>query len=197
LSRRLNIYFIQESISGVIDLEDHPTIVNAVLRYLYVFDYSDDGDRDLPQMVFNVKVYALADKYDIPKLKPLAIEKFEKVAKANWNTTDFALSISAIYESTPSSDRGLRDPAVKLAARHSNKLLMENKVFEEMMAEVAEFGKDLACELSKQLKARPVVKRYICPACTGIWQITEELRSGRLFYCCHCGHSSTKWSKLG
>jgi hypothetical protein len=223
LTENLIFAFKQESESGIIDVDDDPTIVAAVIRYLYEFDYSDEDDKgdesddgdeggeghvgvvgdvgdegdlgdetDIPRMVFHVKVYALADKYDIPGLKALATAKFEKVARAEWNTADFPLSISAIYESTPLNDRGLRDVAVKLAATHSNILLKENEVFQNMTAKVAEFGKDLACELIK----RPVIKYYECPNCEEIWEVTEELSPGRPFYCYYCGRRSCKWLKL-
>ena len=45
-----------------------------------------------------------SSKYDILALKTLAAAKFEKLAKAGWNTTDFLHSIKVIYESTSPND---------------------------------------------------------------------------------------------
>jgi speckle-type POZ protein len=122
--------------------------VHASLRYLYGFNYADGVD--LPQMVFNAQVYALADKYDILALTTLAAAKFEELAKAGWNTTDFLHSIKVIYESTPPNDR-LRDVALRLATENAD-ALKDNELFQRIIGEVAEFRKSLAHELSPQLR---------------------------------------------
>jgi hypothetical protein len=69
-----------EAESGIIELQGDDTTVRAVLRYLYGFDYADGVN--LPQMVFNAQVCALAGKYDTLALKTLAAAKFEELAKA-------------------------------------------------------------------------------------------------------------------
>jgi hypothetical protein len=162
-----------------------------VLRYLYGFDYTKAVD--LPLMVFTAQVYALADKYDIPALKILATTKFEALATDSWNTTDFPHSIKVMYESTPSDDRGLRDVALRLAAENSHALFEDNEEFHAMIGEVAEFGKDLAHALSDCVKVQPVIKRYKCPGCAGIWQTTERVYSGRNFHCQWCGRRYSDW----
>jgi hypothetical protein len=162
-----------------------------VLRYLYGFDYAEAVD--LPLMVFATRVYALADKYDIPALKILATTKFEAVAKDGWNTTDFPRSIKVMYESTPSNDRGLRDVALRVAAENSNALFEANGEFQEVIGEVAEFGRDLAHALSDCLKVLPAIKRYRCPGCRGTWQTAEIIYSGRTSHCQCCGCGRSDW----
>ncbi|KAF2106549.1 hypothetical protein BDV96DRAFT_590806 [Lophiotrema nucula] len=50
-----------------------------MLQFLYTFDYDSSGraENSSSPMVFNVKVYSIADKYDIPALKSQAKHKFE------------------------------------------------------------------------------------------------------------------------
>ncbi|KAF4627649.1 hypothetical protein G7Y89_g10503 [Cudoniella acicularis] len=140
--RRCNGEF-EEAESGILELhDDDPIIVNAMLRHLYGFEYADGVH--LPEMIFNARIYGLADKYQIPNLKGLAKTKFESVARAGWNTIEFPLSIEIIYESTPSSDRSLRDIATKLAVEHLTALFENNDAFLNTAGKVAEFRRDIA-----------------------------------------------------
>jgi hypothetical protein len=68
------------------------------------------------------------------------VAKFEELAKAGWNTTDFLHSIKVIYESTPPNDR-LQYVVLRVATQ-------DNAIFQKIPGEVAEFRKDLAHELS-------------------------------------------------
>ena len=68
-------------------------------------------------LIMNTNVYAMADKFDIPKLKQLAKLKFEHHAK-KWPHTDFPAVIHRILECTPSNDRGLREVCVGICAEH-------------------------------------------------------------------------------
>ena len=60
----------------------------------------------------HTSMYALADKYAIPSLSLICIAKFQSVTKT---TTLWPLLklVPAIYESTPDSDRGLRDILIR------------------------------------------------------------------------------------
>ena len=113
-----------------------------MLQHLYGFEYS--GSVHLPEMIFNARIYGLADKYEILSLKGLAKTKFESVARAGWNTIDFPLSIEIIYESTPSSDRELRDIATKLTVEHSTVLFENNDAFLNTAGKVTKFRRDVA-----------------------------------------------------
>lgn len=52
-------------------------------------------------MIFNARVYGIADKYDVPALKSQAKEKFEKVVETCWDMDDFPHAIAEVYSSTP------------------------------------------------------------------------------------------------
>lgn len=62
-----------------------------------------------PHLVEHTRVYALAEKYDVPSLKQLAKSKFEMAMACWYDSPEFADAIEEVYCSTVDSDRGLRD----------------------------------------------------------------------------------------
>lgn len=66
-----------------IDLqEDDPDDVRRMIEFFYTSNYDDgseDSDVESEQFPINIdaKMYALADKYDVPVMQALALEKFE------------------------------------------------------------------------------------------------------------------------
>lgn len=119
--------------------DDQPT-VQRMLTYIYTRDY-DDGDDNLATTTIaaqntdglitdpmedakishrkrmnNIRVYAIAEKYNIPELKELAKTKFQKNKKARTNT-HLREVINAIFDSTPETDSGLRGIMVSRIAR--------------------------------------------------------------------------------
>lgn len=105
-----------------------------MLLYFYACDYSDAGENS-GDAIINVLVYAIADKYSVPLLKALAIEKFEDVMSSKhptWNPDAFAGVCIQIYSTTPSSDRGLRDCAKDLMEEHKESLHL-NEAFRSLL----------------------------------------------------------------
>ena len=117
--------------------EDDPPTVLRMLTYLYTFDYDDEeeaasiapymlepaeikapspnvplSDRQAlihTRLLNNVAVYAIAEKYDIPELKELAQVKFESSLGDQEPHSNLPIIVNAVWETTPSSDRGMRD----------------------------------------------------------------------------------------
>lgn len=67
--------------------EDFAEVVEKTIQFFYLFDYDDvtpnhgprpTGQRWRPiyKLEMHALVYAMADKYDVPNLKALALEKF-------------------------------------------------------------------------------------------------------------------------
>jgi hypothetical protein len=83
-----------------------------------------------PALFSSVRVYAIAEKYDIPALKALAKERFSEWAKSNWSHKDFPILVREVFESTPSSDRGLRDVVSQLCAKYVKPLTQGNGVLD-------------------------------------------------------------------
>jgi len=108
----------------------------------------------------NVLVYAIAEKYYIPELKELAKAKFLDQSHRLLSTNLYPEIIKLVYESTPSSDRGLRN-AVALACVEETKALVDNPTFSAVVKTVGDFGFDILC---KSLKSHD-------------WQLDEMLAS--------------------
>lgn len=84
---------------GVIWLNgDEPSVVEAMLYYLYHFNFvdSDFAPATIPPIVFNVRVHSIADKYDIPDLGKLAADKFLVRCRAEWKTAEFAKAVEEV-----------------------------------------------------------------------------------------------------
>ena len=118
-----------------------------MLRHLHGFEYTKATVIDIPEMILNVRIYGLADKYEISNLKCLAKARFESAARAGWSTIEFPLSIEIIYESTPLSDRCLRDIAVKVAVEHRRTLFVKDGAVFNAVSKISEFGRDVVDRL--------------------------------------------------
>lgn len=69
-------------------------------------------------LLLNARVYALAEKYDIPSLKQLARSKFEMAMACYYDSPEFPHAIEEVYCSTIDSDRGLRDIVLMTFRNH-------------------------------------------------------------------------------
>lgn len=59
-------------------------------------------------LLFNVQMYVVGDKYDIPALKTLAYAKYKGMVNRYWNTAVFTKSVDLMLENTVNSDTLLR-----------------------------------------------------------------------------------------
>ena len=128
--------------------DDHPDAVERMITYLYRNDYDDGGQDNVSQevhlnkpswcctycwpvpradagsrMMLNVRVYSLADKYDIAEMKILAKSKFEALLKEAWSHIDFASVVEEIFDTTPKDHNELRQLVSRAAATHMKDLL--------------------------------------------------------------------------
>ncbi|ESZ96608.1 hypothetical protein SBOR_2975 [Sclerotinia borealis F-4128] len=93
----------------------------------------DDNPISAPStLLFNAKVYIIADKYMIPGLKPLANQKFVRSAEKNWNTPEFPAAVELLWENIPESDLLLRDSVIAATAPHLDPLLDRGEFVEFM-----------------------------------------------------------------
>lgn len=81
--------------------------------------------------VFHVRMYALAEKYDISALKRLALDKFNEVMEQGSSSDRFLDSAEEAYTSTIPEDRGMRDVIVKHFHTHPE-LLDEERAHETL-----------------------------------------------------------------
>lgn len=94
-------------------------MIGSMLCFIYRGDYPDsDGTKE--PLSFNAGVYAIGDRYDVPMLKALAEIKISAALTRFTLTMTTALvqAINIIYNTTLSSDRGLRDCILPILIKH-------------------------------------------------------------------------------
>lgn len=96
----------------------------------------------------NIQVYALAEKYHIPELKLLAKSKFVGQVDSLLHVGNYPDIIKLVYESTPSSDRGLRD-VITLACSGVIRKMLGEPVFDTLLRDIGDFGIDVLCAALK------------------------------------------------
>ncbi|KAL1966560.1 hypothetical protein VTN77DRAFT_4482 [Rasamsonia byssochlamydoides] len=146
-----------ETTTNTIKLQDDdPRAVEAMLHFLYGFEYDHYDNYDSEKyagcvsfspMLFHVKVYQVADKYGVAALKRRAREEFAAAVQTGWETKketeDFAQAIIDAYAVTAANnDRGLRDPIVEVAHKHIDELLKKDG-FVHALEEAVGFATDL------------------------------------------------------
>ena len=159
-----------------------------MLQYLYTLDYAtehlwsnngEDGilvnqvgsDKPLrqipiPQLLFDISVYLMGDKYGIHGLKGMASEKFAATLKpyakqpfSGINVGPLAILIRSIYGSTPESDKGLRRHILDFTKPHLKHLLTLED-FKTVLAENPEFSYQLLVqEAEGRVEEAPQSKR--------------------------------------
>lgn len=163
-----------------------------MIEFMYTFDYDSSGrgeDSNSP-MVFNVRVYSIADKYDVQALKKQAKRKFENTVQNCWDMDDIPDAVAQVYASTLTSDRGLREVVSAVAGKNISRLLSKQK-FRDVLQETTGFASDLVEGLTRERLENQ--KSYKCPHCYKIWDYTA-LSDNTHYYCIHCGHGSSDWA---
>lgn len=119
-------------------------VVKAMIYFIYHFNYtSPDG---VSELLFDAKVYRIADKYLIPKLKDYSKTKFQLAIGSLWDSANFSgdlrAVISEVYCCTPESDRGLRD-IVSEACHHNLGKLEKCDSFHTSLGEIPGLAVDM------------------------------------------------------
>lgn len=133
----------------------------------------------------NVRMYALADRYDVSGLKQVVEKRIKHLinaARYNQNT-DFAHELLAeiplIYETTPASDRGLRNCVLDYVKSHWVGLSASESI-KAVISEAPEFALELITTMSQSY-----LYEGTCQRChrTDKWT-AERVR-------CLCGNAET------
>ena len=85
------------------------------------------------QLLLHVKMYEIADKYEVRGLKDLAREKFQRSCKQFWDNDVFAVAAHHVFSTTPDSDKGLRDLVSLTISKHMG--LMDKPEIEALLTE--------------------------------------------------------------
>ena len=109
---------------AVIELEDEVDALQALIHYLYHFTYNDSFVEST--MSFAVRVYAIADKYQVPQLQSLAAKRFKTLCDPTTDLDDFVNSITLVEDCTSPNDNTLRE-IVFPAIENNITLLLESE----------------------------------------------------------------------
>ncbi|KAH8728537.1 BTB/POZ domain-containing protein [Phaeosphaeriaceae sp. PMI808] len=168
--------------------DDDISAVEAMLEFMYSFDYDSSGraENTCSPMVFNVKVYSIAEKYDIPALKAKAKQKFETAVETCWEMDDFPDAVKEVYHSIPDNNQELQEVVADIACRNIKQLLFKDK-FCDVLKETGGFASSLVHRLGVDR-----VKTYLCPHCGKKWKgILSE--KGKNYYCMLCSYANSTW----
>ncbi|KKY23254.1 putative btb poz-like protein [Diplodia seriata] len=140
----------KEARSGEIEMnDDYYDNIYALLEYLYTYDYkvvlSGEDRGPVPELRFHVKIYATADRYDVPKLKNLARTKFSQTlenARIHDVQDGLYKVLKDVYTTTPDTDRGLRDLVLQYCASH-NEMVLGKRKFVKTADRLPGFWKEL------------------------------------------------------
>lgn len=158
-----------------------------MINFMYGRDYDSSGNSSgrISPILFNIKVYQVADKYGIETLKRLSKEKFDQVASTCWDMDDFPHAITEVY--IESSHAELQDTIATVAHQHVRELL-KKKDFLLVLSETSGFASHLL-----QLVTSSSGTTYQCPSCGGEWE--AQLPSSRNAYCLLCGRHRSDWGE--
>lgn len=164
--------------TGTIDLSDDDVEhIEKMIKFLYTSSYPSVST----EQALHIEMYAIGDKYDLPRLSKFAKVQFRDALHRVADHTVFLSLIPRIYESTPDSDRGLRDVAISNARRYYAVYTARNELkgkFNEVLQSTWLFTKDLLSDFA----ARPIIGS--CATC-GPGQV---LRFHKKF-CANCSAS--------
>lgn len=167
---------------------------SLILPYadFYFFKYSDAPPDNVEPIIYDVRVYAVADKYLVGDLREIVADHFTRRAEQVWSTKAFADAIHEIYTKGPQVSL-LRDIVVTTVHEHPELLETESVYtrFREVLGEVAEFGRDLALTGYKAMKVTQKLSRYKCPNpnCAQIIEASSET-TGCYMECGSCDEPS-------
>jgi hypothetical protein len=141
----------------VIHLDDEDSdLVDAMLRFLYKLDYASTGminsDDRLGTVISAINMYGIADLFDIPELCASAKRRVtESFLSEGFKDDVLARIIEAVYNVTPSTDRGLRD-VVAAAACNNLQSRLQTPAFAALLETADGFAADLVRLLAPKLK---------------------------------------------
>lgn len=173
-------------------MNDDPRTIEAMIHFMYGSDYDSSGNSQgrISPMLFNAKVYGVAEKYGVSRLKQEAKAKFEDAVRTCWEMDDFTPTIMEVYTSTISTDRSLRDVLADTTSTHIDSLLQKGP-FVLILEECAGFSADVLQVLAQ---SPPTWNKYKCPSCKKTWEVKLSLENGQ-YHCLICGYSSSDWDR--
>ncbi|KAH6974211.1 hypothetical protein BKA56DRAFT_675666 [Ilyonectria sp. MPI-CAGE-AT-0026] len=134
-------------------------------------DYKDDSDlgRRHPDMEFNMRLFAAAERLSIPGSQSLAKEEFRLAVKHQWDSDCFRRVVAIAYKEIP-ADGAFRGIIVGIVADHADDLLKKPK-FVKLLASSEQLSKDTREAVEKGIgyaRRASIAFESVC-RCADIW----------------------------
>jgi hypothetical protein len=116
-------------------------------------------------MRFAAEVYVTADKYNVPKLRDLALKKFDAACtpgQSEKEIADFIDTIAFVHEATSPDDMSLCRIVLRVAKLHIH-LLLESEMFKSYLLENQELNFSLLSMLGLKDEAAEDAKDGLTP----------------------------------
>lgn len=116
---------------------------------------AEKGRRDFSNprgdLLLSLRLYIMADKYDVPALRLLARDKFYRAAELSWDTTDcFPCVVDELYSTTLDTDIALREIVCRLVSSDIYSTETKRRM-EPIMRKHGDFATDLLnCVLARR-----------------------------------------------
>lgn len=157
--------------------EDLTSMVDHTVYYFYHFDYYNGVDstkpteaKPWPALSVHIQMYSIADKYDVPGLRTVALEKFNASISgrdATWGIlTNATLAINKLQ--LPESDTALRDLLVDawlLSGYAKELIILQPKSFATLMTSAPWLSLGLHSRALPTLRFSHDVKQASCDKC--------------------------------
>ncbi|OAL00252.1 hypothetical protein IQ06DRAFT_347635 [Phaeosphaeriaceae sp. SRC1lsM3a] len=121
----------KEAADNSINLSDDDAMV---VKLLIDFFYESEYEPKLPTIARETQT---GEKYDVPALKNLAREKFERACRKYWADAQFPIAALHSLSTTPDSDNRLRDVLCTTITEHHE--LLKNGAIETLLIEYPRF----------------------------------------------------------
>lgn len=109
---------------------ENPDIFAVLIQFFYRFTLAEFNDP-----ILAVLIYQVADKYDVPGLRKLAANRFEKSCDPKNNFEAFGTALKEIDERTAPNDKTLWEIVVPLVKQNMGFLLAQ-KEFKSTIKEI-------------------------------------------------------------
>ncbi|KAK4498798.1 hypothetical protein PRZ48_009308 [Zasmidium cellare] len=194
----------RETSEAFIDLHhENPACVQAMVEFLYHFDYDFPEGEPTSVSAFHVQMAVIADKYDIAALKDAAFIKCRASLPSTANQADaFAETIDLAYENIVALPDlckhlvafALDNPAVGVSAEFHPSLKKVMQKHPDLAMNIAEA---MHIRLMEKPKLDPDVKAYVCPDCAGTSIFRTDLVHARIYPCKNCSfdYYGHQWRK--
>lgn len=116
--------------------DDDPAELETLLHYLYCSEYCD-SERPSSELasVFAVRIYAMADKYDVAELRGAAEEKLAEACDLMEDVNELVTTLETIEECTNPMDSALWEVVIPNIQDNITKLLAMGEFKEFILAQ--------------------------------------------------------------